>query len=52
MATAKKEAPKAKGNPGEERFVSSGKSVVLLKPGRGAKNGAGGGTGTGKKGKK
>jgi len=29
---------KAKSTPGEERFVSSGKSVTLLKPGKGAAN--------------
>lgn len=27
---------KAKNIPGEERFISSGKSVTLIKPGRGA----------------
>ena len=28
--------------PGEERFISSGKSVTLIKPGKGAKTASGG----------
>lgn len=34
----KKNSTNAKPVPGEERFVATGKSVVLIKPGKGAQN--------------
>ena len=37
-ASAKKNSTNAKPVPGEERFVATGKSVVLLKPGKGVQN--------------
>ncbi len=40
-ANAKKNSTNAKSVPGEERFVATGKSVVLIKPGKGAQNASG-----------
>lgn len=34
----KKNSTNVKPVPGEERFVATGKSVVLIKPGKGAQN--------------
>jgi hypothetical protein len=39
MATKKNTSKKPQDRPGEERFVASGKGVILLKPGKGASAG-------------
>lgn len=40
MATSKKNS-KETTKAGEERFIATGKSVMLLKPGKGARNASG-----------